>query len=201
MVRTVFCLLAALLACVDLCAAAKAAPPATQPATQPAADVPSLIRQLGDDDFHIRLDAARQLKTLGKAALPALLDARKSQDPEVHARVEDILAELNRPPVDDSAVPQAARGAVGMQSISLRTTGLARTLDVVQAGRTIHLEDRPGTIYLKVTGLLDGKLVTREYTAKSADQLKKEHPNAFDLYQQFIITSTGVRMRVGPANK
>lgn len=174
--------------------------PATQPATQPAADVAALIRQLGDDDFHVRLEAARQLKAVGKAAEPALVQARKSDDPEVHARVEEILAELNRPPVDDSAVPQPAPvGGNNAGVYSSRTTmpgDGTRTIDIAEPGRTIHIEEKPSGLYIKVTGQLDGKPATREYSAKSVEQLKQEHPAAFALYQQ----RTGFGVHVAGAN-
>ena len=66
---------------------------------------------------------------------------------------------------------------------------------MVQNGRKIYLEEKADGLYLKVTGLLDGIQATREDTeAKSPEQLKAEHPKAFELYQQFTFVGMGVRM-------
>jgi hypothetical protein len=199
MVRASSRWLAASFASLAISAAASALPPSTgpttAPATQPAADVSALIRQLGDDDFRVRMTATRDLKAAGKAALPALLEARKSQDPEVQAKVEEILAELNRPPIDESAVPQPGPGGAGMMSSSTSVVNGARTVDVKEPGRSIHIEEKPGALYMKVEGQLDGQPATREYKATSAAELKEKHPKAFALYQQY--NNNGVRVGFG----
>jgi len=68
-------------------------PPAPTPRIEPPGDIPTLIHQLGENDFRARLTAVRQLKALGKAAHAALREARDSRDPEVRVRAEEILAD------------------------------------------------------------------------------------------------------------
>ena len=62
----------------------------------------------GDDDFSrsLHLRFGESLKALGShSAAGSGETPRKTANPDVHARVEEILAELNRPPTDDSPVP------------------------------------------------------------------------------------------------
>ena len=64
-----------------------------------AADEPDpaqLVRRLGSDRFAERVEAARALERLGKAALPALRAAKDSQDPKVRVRVAALLESLDR---------------------------------------------------------------------------------------------------------
>ena len=67
------------------------APPAEPPA-DPA--VQKLIEQLGDDDFHVREEASRQLKAVGIPALPALRKALAHPNAEVRRRAGELLPAL-----------------------------------------------------------------------------------------------------------
>ena len=121
--------------------------------------------------------------------LPGLANAQAgtATESKQYPTSAGFLAELNKPAVDTSPVPQPAReGNIqrNIYSTRMSMTGNGRTVDVTEPGRTIHVEEKPGSLYLKVTGELDGKPATKEYTAKSADQLKEEHPAAFELYQR-----------------
>jgi hypothetical protein len=158
--------------------------PATQQASaaEPLSpEIATLIRQLGDDDFHVRQKASAKLEAMGKTAIPALREARKSSDPEVHTRAEALLASIDRPVL--GPVPQASGN--GSQSISTSFFNGIRTTDVEEPGRTTHIEESPGGIRMTVAGQLDGKPVTRTYKVKSADELRKDAPDAFALFQQF----------------
>ena len=53
--------------------------------------IKKLIQQLGDDRFAVRENAHAALIAIGRPALPALLEARKSEDIEVRHRAEVIL--------------------------------------------------------------------------------------------------------------
>jgi RNA polymerase sigma factor (sigma-70 family) len=60
--------------------------------------IPHLIGALDDDAFAVREKAAADLKKLGPAAGPALRQAMRSQpSPEVRRRVEQLLADIDRP--------------------------------------------------------------------------------------------------------
>jgi len=70
---------------------------ANQPKAGPASDqataarIKKLIEQLGDDQFAVREKAHAELLALGRSAVAALKEARKSEDAEVRFRAETIL--------------------------------------------------------------------------------------------------------------
>jgi hypothetical protein len=66
-----------------------------------------LIRQLGSDGFEEREQAVRRLVGVGAAALPKLRQALKDTDPEVRARAQDCIAQVERG-VTSTALPLAA---------------------------------------------------------------------------------------------
>ena len=57
----------------------------------PASQARGLIEKLRSDDAKVRENAAQGLKTLGRAVVPTLEQAAKDLDPEVAARVRDLL--------------------------------------------------------------------------------------------------------------
>src|SRR5688572_29844468 len=70
-------------------ATAFAAPPPADPEEEDrktAARVRKAVKQLGDDDFNKREEAAKQLQEIGEPALPDLREAAASPDPEVRER-------------------------------------------------------------------------------------------------------------------
>lgn len=150
--------------------------PATQPAASATDEVAVLIGQLGDDDFHVRLDAARRLKEMGPSVFPALKAACKSEDPEVHARIEDILHIT-------SDVPQAT--APGNQVMHVSIVNGNRVVEIQEPGRTIRIEQGEAGISMKVTGRLGGQQVTRTFNARTPEQLRRDNPQAFNLFQKF----------------
>jgi len=70
--------------------------PAGAPTTAPAIphDLALAVAQLGDDDPRVRDAATRKLGAMGRAALPALREAAKGDDPEVASRARRLLAEF-----------------------------------------------------------------------------------------------------------
>ncbi len=45
--------------------------------------VPALLKQLGDDDYRAREAASKELQHAGEKALPAVITAANSENPEV----------------------------------------------------------------------------------------------------------------------
>ena len=80
-------------------------------ADPPSPDVPSLIRQLRDNDFDARLAAEEALIRLGPAAVAHLREASKSDDPEIAFRAERALRaiEFAIPPGTPPNVAQLLR--------------------------------------------------------------------------------------------
>src|SRR5213592_4412783 len=80
-----------LLAVPDLRAAG---PPADREQAQ------ALVRQLGDPSFARRSQAYRQLREMGKAALPALEAGAEDADPEIRDRCRKLLPLARRTEAD-----------------------------------------------------------------------------------------------------
>jgi len=100
---------------------AKPTPPAA-PATEAKPDVAKLITQLGDDDPQVRQEATEAIRKLGKAATPALTEAKKSQDLEVSSRAEALLRKIDedskpKPPVAEDPFAGGLNVAPGQMRI------------------------------------------------------------------------------------
>ena len=97
---------------------------AAAPTSQPASNVDQLITRLGDRDPSVREKATRELTSLGAAARPSLMDAAKSEDPEVAARASAILRSM---PWFTAADPPRVRDILRKHA-SLRPDDRAMTL-------------------------------------------------------------------------
>jgi hypothetical protein len=183
-------LLAASFLIVAAPGAARAADaPATAPATQPVdPKLRALIDQLGDADPAAREAATKAIHDLGRAALPALTDAAATDDPEVRSRVRRLIRQAERrlPPAAPPRTPMFAS-----HSVSVSVGNGRRTVDVNDNGYRIKIRQDAAGIALDVTGLEDGKEVTESYAAKDADQLKRENPEAFALYDKYNAGGNG----------
>src|SRR5882672_5834046 len=65
-------------------------------ASKTKASTQDLIKDLGAESYKVRLDAERQLRAIGKDALPALRDAGKSDDAEVQWRSRRLVRQIER---------------------------------------------------------------------------------------------------------
>jgi hypothetical protein len=151
--------------------------------------VPALIDQLGDADPAVREAASNKLMDLGKAALPALRQAAGSDNPEIQMRVHTLIrkAERRLPP----AAP-ARDGNGHRNSVRVSMTDGQKTVDVDDNGYKIKIRQGTEGIVMDVTGVEDGKPVTETYKAKDADDLKKQNPEAFALYEKYNNGGPGV---------
>ena len=183
--------------------ASPAGPPAPIAATQPAVPidpgVQSLIDQLGHPDGNLREEASRKLRAMGKAVMPALKEVADSDDPEVKARVRALIrhAERRLPP----AAPQGG-GAWGRgEGLRVSVAPGRKTIDVEENGRKIQIVQRDdGSVDMTVTGVDEaGKEASETYQAKDAEELKREHPEAFALYERWGGPGTGWRVIRGMA--
>ena len=86
-------------------------------------------------------------------------------------------------PATQPAIPQPT--GFGNQSTSVSVINGDKVVDVHQPGRTIHIEENGTGVVMKVTGQIDGKEVTREFKARTPEQLKKDNPDAYALFMQF----------------
>jgi hypothetical protein len=191
---------------LHLPAQAEAAEPASAiPATQRGASVVDpgvreLVDQLGHPDAKVREQATAKLKSMGKAVLSALQQAAESDDPEVKARARALVrhAERRLPP----AAPRNG-GAWGRgHAVSVSVAPGRKVIDVEENGRKIQITQRDdGSIEMAVTGVDEaGKEVTETYQAKDAEELKRDHPEAHALYDQWGGPGSGWRVIRGIAD-
>jgi hypothetical protein len=107
-----------------------------------------LIDQLGDADPHERLKARRQLMSVGKSALPAIISALFNTDENIRWQAAKLLSELRDPTTAPSLVKVLAdddhfgvRWLAAEALINMRLNGLK---PVVQS-----LIRRPESIWLR----------------------------------------------------
>ena len=65
-----------------------------QSASEPPPELTKWIKQLGDRDFGVREAATRKIRDIGLPAKPALIQALRSDDPEVRLRARRCLTEI-----------------------------------------------------------------------------------------------------------
>src|SRR5258706_13052505 len=153
------------------------------PTTAPSAtDIDALIVQLGHDDFKIREEASIKLAQIGKPALSSLKQALANGDPEVQSRAEMIIKRIEQRPVPGGPVnpddPMVAR------QLKISNTGGTKVVEVRETQRTISIREDGGGINMTVSAIEKGKRVTEEFTAKDPQDLKKQRPDAFALYER-----------------
>jgi hypothetical protein len=76
--------------------AAAGDPPDAPPPHQQLAMVKALVEQLGAESYTDRVEASRSLEKLGRAAIPALEAAKRSDNPEVRLRAAAIAIRVDR---------------------------------------------------------------------------------------------------------
>ncbi|QJW94867.1 HEAT repeat domain-containing protein [Frigoriglobus tundricola] len=113
--------------------------PAPAPASVSAGSPAELVPRLGADDFRTREAAVAALERSGAAAIPALREAMKSDDPEVRLRAATILHKLQRT-ADSAAKLTPAKITLAYKNVPLGTavsdlktrTGLNLSFDLTQ---------------------------------------------------------------------
>ena len=168
---------------VALGAGATAAPPSTQPA-----QISSLIHQLGDDSYAARQAAQRRLREIGKPAIPALQEATKSEDLEVSLRADELVRELQRPPIPTDVPQPPVPGNGGIYPFRYREEehNGVRIVDASENGRSIHIERYPTGVVMTVTGQIAGKPATRTYRFRELADLRQANSEAYALYLAYI---------------
>ena len=149
--------------------------------------VKALIDQLGDAKYERREDAAKQLKAIGKPALPALKEALAgSEDPEIVSRARALIRRIEIRPLPKGD-PAGINGMIQATRMRVSAENGNRVVEVTEDGREIKIVDGgdDGGITMTVTGLIDGKRGTEEYSAADAAQLKEENPEAYALYERW----------------
>jgi hypothetical protein len=154
------------------------------------------------------------------AALEALQKLSSGEGPVARRAAELLKPKVASPAVTPPAVPGvplpavpairgfgfggggiriAAAAGDGVKRVSVKDENGVKDIEVVEGDRTIKINDDPAKgIKVKVTEKKDGKEETKEYEAKSADDLKTKHSEAHKLYEQYKNGGALVRLEFFP---
>jgi len=90
-------------------------------------------------------------------------------------------------------------GGAGTIRVSTKEVDGTRTTSVNENGKQIEIKEDAAGIDMSVTEKVDGKEKVAKYAAKTAEQLKKDHPEAEKLYQQYGARAgaAGIHLIVG----
>jgi hypothetical protein len=198
------------------------ATPAEGTSDQPAAVAPKaeaapqrqkiaeLIKQLAADDFATRDAASSELLKIGADALPALKEACKSDDPSIQSYAEYLVPRIEggrdgrrltvrRGGVGQPRMPAGAGMAAdvlvargGRMNINVTTNNGMRTTHVIDGERKVMITEGPDGIRMSVTDVADGKPIQQDYEAKSIEELRKDHPEAGDIYDKYNARGRGL---------
>ena len=187
--RTYRVLAVACLACTaPFTTTARATPQSPSPE---ATDIPALVGQLGDADFRTREAATKKLREIGKPAAPALRDALAGDDPEVCSRADSLLRQIERPRIPGGWFTDFS---TWRRSESLRSG--SRVIDVVERGnRRVSIAEGPAGIEMTVTGIDDGQGVNVTLRARDADDLRRQDPDAYAIYERVTGARSNLNLR------
>jgi hypothetical protein len=141
------------------------------------------------------------------AAKAALEKVAASKRPAAARRAQDALKALEQQRSAQRFMPGGIQIAVvgGARRMSVRNTNGVKTIEAEEANRKVKIVDDPKQgIKMEVTTKNDkGKESTEKYEAKTAEELKKKHPKAYEIYNKYSkqggAFNFNVQMRVGGA--
>jgi hypothetical protein len=126
-------------------------------------------------------------KSLKEAAKEGLEKIAKSDKSNAARRANEVLKPI------EALQPQGQMGRVqfhamnrGMKNVSVRETNGVKVIKAEEGDRKIEITKKvDGSILMEIAEKANGKDVTKKYTAKDADDLKKQSAEAFKTYQQY----------------
>ena len=85
-----------------------------------------------------------------------------------------------------------------VRRVHIRTTKGVKEVTAEENGRKVSMTVDPAKgIEMEVTETKDGKTTSKKYSAKNAEELKKNHPEAHQIYEQYGKDGDGVRIQGG----
>jgi hypothetical protein len=211
----------------SLAFAQAAAPAADPPPAAPAAKaeptpqqqkIADLIKQLAADDFATRDAASNELLKIGPEALPALREALKSEDPSIQSYAEYLVPRIeggrdgpqNRRFVTrragaaatlDLIAPPAPRDVFIARpnriNINVAANNGMRTTKIVDGNRQVTIDEGPDGIRMNVIDNENGKQVQKDYEARSIEELRKERPEAAEIYDKYTARGRALNINNG----
>ena len=77
-------------------------------------------------------------------------------------------------------------GGGALRTMSVKTVNGVKEINASEDGKTVKIQDDPAKgIKVELTEKENGKEVTKKYDAKNADELKKNHPSAYEIYKKY----------------
>lgn len=130
-----------------------------EPSANPAAGIGEIILRMGDESYKVREKATRDLWNQGEAALPALREAVRHNNPEIAYRARELVrkVELFLTPDTDEVVISLVERYV--QSSPERKEGLMRLLKERKAWRQmlkLYAGESDAGLRMRLHGLVDG---------------------------------------------
>lgn len=162
------------------------------------ADLEGWVRDLDSDGFDERQEAARRMIAAGKQAIPYAVEAAQGDNAEVSSRAVAVLKQLSLTgdeptqavatealkslsKSDDKAV--ARRAAAALAEAFGEPDRLSR-LNVHTGNKRIEIRKDAEGVKVAVTASVDGKKEASIYKATNVEELKKNHPEGYELYEK-----------------
>jgi hypothetical protein len=173
-----------------------------------------LKKLAGSSDEPTKEAAKAALEKIAGSSSPAA--ARRAQ--EALKAMEEAEQRQQRnvmvPGLIQGGIQIAVAGGGAARRMSVKTVNGVKTIEAEEGDRKIKIVDDPNAgIKMEVTTKKDGKETTEKYEAKDADDLKKKHPEAHKIYNEYaknagqqlgranIRVLQGQAIRLGAANQ
>jgi exonuclease VII small subunit len=80
----------------------------------------------------------------------------------------------------------AQNNGVQVRRVTMTNNNGVKQIEAEEGNRKVKIKDDPNNgIEMEVTETKDGKEATQKYQAKNAEELKKNHPEAHKIYEQY----------------
>ncbi len=156
-----------------------------------------LKKHLDSQDAELKKSAKEALEKIAEGPRPA--SARRAKDILKAHEEREKLFQQQQANVPGRIQVQAQAQMIGGQVV--------RRVQIVSNVKTIEGEDKNGKfriiedpkegITVELTRKKDGKEVTEKFQAKNAEELKKKHPEAYEVYKRNS-QADGVMIQAGP---
>lgn len=149
--------------------------------------IEELVRQLGSEDFSVRENADRELRKIGKPAVPELEKAaRDAEDLEVRDRAAQILRAIR-----GESTRLAEEKQQPETELPIASTFRVRMMMRVPGDEGYEVELGDGIVRLKL------EKTGETFEAKDVEEFRKKWP---ELYERYVKNAAGgIRIRRGPA--
>lgn len=132
-----------------------------------------LIKELNSDDITARDKATEELRKIGKPALSYLIEAAKSDIPEVAWRAKIIIRAIEK---DEQKKPDVTAPGQGRATIRVIPNITVRP-NALGIKSYSYSKDSSGKITVTITEYdKEGKQETKTYTADSEEEFKQKYP-------------------------